>query len=76
MALGSLFVSVLVGIVPAEKAFSGFADPVVVTVACILVISAAISQSATSPVREKGIRWRNRSRGCAIIGLSISIAAI
>lgn len=45
VALGSLFVSVLAGIVPAEKAFSGFADPVVVTVACILVISAAISRS-------------------------------
>ncbi len=45
VALGSLFTAVAVGIVPADKAFSGFADPVVVTVACILVISAAISQS-------------------------------
>ena len=45
VALGSLFASVLVGVVPADKAFTGFADPVVVTVACILVISAAISRS-------------------------------
>lgn len=45
VALLSLFAAVVAGIVPAEKAFSGFADPVVVTVACILVISAAISQS-------------------------------
>ncbi len=45
VALGSLFAAVMVGIVPAERAFSGFADPVVVTVACILVISAAISRS-------------------------------
>ena len=45
VALTSLFAAVLVGIVPGEKAFSGFADPVVVTVACILVLSAAISRS-------------------------------
>lgn len=45
VALGALFISVLAGIVPAEKAFTGFADPVVVTVACILVISTAISRS-------------------------------
>lgn len=45
VALGSLFAAVMAGIVPAEKAFSGFAEPVVVTVACILVISSAISRS-------------------------------
>lgn len=45
VALLSLFAAVVTGIVPVEKAFSGFADPVVVTVACILVISAAISRS-------------------------------
>lgn len=45
VALLSLFTAVLVGIVPVEKAFSGFADPVVVTVACILVLSAAIARS-------------------------------
>lgn len=45
VALGALFASVIVGIVPAQKAFTGFSDPVVITVACILVISAAISRS-------------------------------
>lgn len=45
VALGSLFAAVLVGIVPADKAFTGFSDPVVVTVACILVISSAIARS-------------------------------
>ena len=53
VALGSLFVAVLVGIVPAEKAFSGFADPVVVTVACILVISTAIGRSGFIDVALK-----------------------
>ena len=53
VALGSLFVALLVGIVPAEKAFSGFADPVVVTVACILVISTAIGRSGFIDVALK-----------------------
>ncbi len=45
VALISLFAAVILGVVPAEKAFTGFADPVVVTVACILVLSAAIARS-------------------------------
>lgn len=45
VALLALFASVAAGVVPAKDAFSGFSDPVVITVACILVISAAISRS-------------------------------
>ncbi len=45
VALLALFASVVAGIVPAKNAFSGFSDPVVVTVAAILVISAAVSRS-------------------------------
>lgn len=63
VALGSLFVSVVAGIVPAKQAFTGFADPVVVTVACILVLSAAISQSGfidmTMRVMNRVISYKN-----------------
>lgn len=45
VALLALFLSVVSGIVKPEKAFTGLADPVVTTVACILIISAAISRS-------------------------------
>ena len=45
VALLALFVSVVAGVVPADEAFSGLADPGVTTVATILVISAAISRS-------------------------------
>lgn len=45
VALFILFLSVISGVVPANDAFTGFSDPVVVTVACILIISAAISRS-------------------------------
>lgn len=45
VALGGLMAAVAVGIVPAEKAFSGFSDEIVIIVASALVISAAISRS-------------------------------
>lgn len=45
VALFALFACVVAGLVPAKKAFVGFADPVVITVATILVISAAVSRS-------------------------------
>jgi di/tricarboxylate transporter len=45
VAITALLVSVLVGIVPAEEAFSGFADDIVIIVASALVISAAIGRS-------------------------------
>lgn len=45
VAVAALLAAVAAGVVPAEKAFTGFADPAVVTVAAVLVISAAIRQS-------------------------------
>lgn len=45
VALFALTLSLLTGIVPLKYAFIGFSNPAVVTVACIMVITAAISQS-------------------------------
>ncbi len=45
VALMTLFAAVVLGVVPADKAFTGFSDPVVITVAAILIISAAIGRS-------------------------------
>lgn len=45
VALLALFASVVMGVVPAKEAFEGMGDPVVITVATILVISAAVSRS-------------------------------
>lgn len=63
VALLSLFAAVVVGIVPLEKAFTGFSDPVVVTVACILVLSAAISRSGfidmTLKVMNRFVEYKN-----------------
>ena len=45
VALGTLLAAVLLGLVPAREAFSGFADPAVITVAAVLVLSRAIRDS-------------------------------
>ena len=41
----ALLVAVLIGVVPADKAFSGFSDEIVVIVAGALIVSAAVSRS-------------------------------
>jgi len=41
----SLLAAVLVGIVPADKAFSGFSDDIVIIVASALLVSAAVAKS-------------------------------
>ncbi|MBU8539619.1 SLC13 family permease [Falsiroseomonas tokyonensis] len=45
VALLSLFAAVMTGVVPAEKAFSGFSDDVVIIVAGALLVSAAVARS-------------------------------
>ncbi len=45
VAVLMLTVCLLLGLVPASQAFTGFADPVVMTVAGVMLVSAAISRS-------------------------------
>lgn len=42
VSAAALLATVLVGLVPAEEAFLGFSHPAVVTVACVLILSAAL----------------------------------
>ncbi|MDT8319948.1 MAG: SLC13 family permease [Xanthomonadales bacterium] len=42
VALASLLVCVFFGLVPAPEAFSGFGHPAVITVACVLILSAGL----------------------------------
>jgi di/tricarboxylate transporter len=41
----SLFVAVVVGVVPADKAFTGFSDDIVIIVGSALLVSAAVARS-------------------------------
>ena len=55
VAMLALFASVLVGIVPADQAFTGFSDDVVVIVASALLVSGAVARSGiVASVRGAG----------------------
>lgn len=45
VALAALLIGVAIGIIPAQRAFEGFADEVVIIIAAALVVSAAIARS-------------------------------
>ena len=45
ISLGALVLGIILGVVPAEEAFTGFASEVVVIIAAALVVSAAIAKS-------------------------------
>ncbi|MDG4720581.1 MULTISPECIES: SLC13 family permease [Thalassospira] len=45
VAMASLLVCVILGLVPTDAAFVGFGHPAVITVACILILSSALQQS-------------------------------
>ena len=61
VALTSLLAAVACGIVPLERAFSGFSDDIVIIVGSALVVSAAISRSGIveAVMRPVGRRLRN-----------------
>lgn len=54
VAVGALLAGLLTGVVPAANAFDGFKDAAVITVALVLVISAAIRQSG---VLDRALRY-------------------
>ena len=54
VALLALLAALAAGIVPANKAFSGFSDDIVVIVGSALVVSAAVARSG---VIERAVRW-------------------
>lgn len=45
VAMVALLVAVLIGLVPADKAFSGFSDDIIAIIASALVVSAAVARS-------------------------------
>lgn len=50
VAVGALLIAMLVGIVPPEEAFTGFADDIVIIVGSALVVSAAVARSGIMEV--------------------------
>jgi di/tricarboxylate transporter len=50
IAVGALLACVLLGLVPSAEAFSGFGHPAVITVACVLVLSAGLQSTGAVDV--------------------------
>ena len=73
VAVLALLASVLIGIVPAEKAFSGFADDIVIIVASALLISAAVARSGIVEAALARVTGRFNSMGSQLIILVGSV---
>ena len=58
LAIGALFVLVVLEIIPANEAFAGFAHPAVVTVALVLVISQGLKNSGLTGLVGKAVGTR------------------
>src|SRR5688572_23680235 len=65
----ALLVAVLIGVVPTEKAFSGFSDEIVVIVAGALIVSAAVARSGIIEVALQPLAPHVTSQGAQIFVL-------
>jgi len=62
VALAALMACVLAGLVPAAEAFAGFGHPAVITVACVLVLSAGLQSSGAVDVLTRAVLPRDAGR--------------
>ncbi len=76
VALATLLLATLSGVVPAEDAFSGFGHPAVVTVAAVLVISRALFQAGVVDALS-GVLLRVGPRPTMqVLGLTLGVAVL
>ena len=76
VALLTLLVAIAVGIVPYDKAFSGFSDDIIVIVASALLVSGAVARSG---VIERGLRHVGHHltrTGTQVVALSGAVALL
>ncbi len=76
VALLALLVSVGVGVVAPEDAFSGFSDDIVIIVASALVISAAVERSGVVEVAVAKLTGGMKSVGTQLIAITGSVTIL
>ncbi|MFO1171369.1 MAG: SLC13 family permease [Hyphomicrobiaceae bacterium] len=74
VALGALLASIIAGTVPADAAFIGFSDQVIVVVVCVLVVSKAIARSGLLDRMTRRLLRNVDSRSAQIGGLCAAVA--
>lgn len=75
VALLALLASVAAGIVPSDKAFSGFSNPILPLIAAALVVSVAIGQSGAVEILLRWLQPMMRSRELQV-GVLVACVAI
>ncbi len=79
VSLAALLAGVAAGVIPAGKAFDGFGNPAVITVACVLVLSRSLQTSgaidliARRVIPERGGRLKSMS---SVVGLGAALSAV
>ncbi|WP_049735823.1 SLC13 family permease [Rhizobium ecuadorense] len=76
VAVSSLLVAIIVGIVPAKTAFSGFSDDIVIIVGSALIVSAAISRSGIMDLALRRFSPERRGPRMQLIILVAIVAAL
>ncbi|TAV45233.1 TRAP transporter large permease subunit (plasmid) [Rhizobium leguminosarum] len=76
VAISSLLAAIIVGIVPAKNAFSGFSDDIVIIVGSALIVSAAISRSGIMDVALRRFSPERRGPRMQLIILVAIVAAL
>jgi di/tricarboxylate transporter len=76
VAMLALFASIVVGIVPAQDAFSGFGDEVVIIVAAALLVSAAVAKSGVAEQVMQPLAPYLRSTRSQVFVLVLAVIAL
>src|SRR5690348_2000433 len=76
VALLALAAALLTGVVPAEKAFLGFASPVIIIIASVLVLSRAIAISGVVDLAARRLLRRLDSASAQIGVLTACVAGL
>jgi di/tricarboxylate transporter len=76
VAMVALLSAVLIGIVPADKAFSGFSDDIIAIIASALVVSAAVARSGIVERALKPIAPYLTTKSIQVVVLAGAVAAL
>lgn len=76
VAMLALLVSVAAGIVPADKAFAGFSDDIVIIVASALLVSAAVSRSGIVEAMLRPLAPRLTTTGLQVLVLAGTVTIL
>ncbi|MGE3145009.1 MAG: SLC13 family permease [Pseudorhodoplanes sp.] len=76
VALLALLAAVLSGIVPYDRAFSGFSDDIIVIVAAALLLSAAVTHSGAIESLLRPVSPYLQSTGIQVLALTTVVAAL